>query len=91
MLRIDCPDCGTRDEIEFRYGGETHLSRPEPETDDAQWSDYLFNRKNPKGVLFERWCHSFGCGQWFNVARHTVTHEILQTYTMCEPKPEIKQ
>jgi len=91
MLRIDCPDCGTRDEIEFRYGGETNLSRPEPEMDDAQWSDYLFNRKNPKGVLFERWCHSFGCGQWFNVARHTVTHEILQTYAMGEPEPEIKQ
>jgi len=91
MLRIDCPYCGTRDEIEFRYGGESHLSRPQPEVDDAQWSDYLFNRKNPKGVFFERWCHSFGCGQWFNATRHTVTHEILQTYVMGEPEPEIKQ
>ena len=91
MLRIDCPYCGIRDEVEFRYGGESHLSRPQPEVDDVQWSDYLFNRKNTKGVLFERWCHSYGCGQWFNVARNTVTHEILKTYVMGEPKPEIKQ
>ena len=45
---------------------------------DAEWADYLFNRDNPKGIHYERWCHSYGCGRWFNVARHTVTHEILE-------------
>ena len=29
MLRIECPWCGTRDEPEFAYGGESHISRPQ--------------------------------------------------------------
>ena len=87
MLRIDCPWCGTRDEIEFSYGGEAHLTRPAIEASDASWADYLFNRENPKGVHFERWMHSYGCRRWFNVARHTVTHEIHAVYEMGLPKP----
>ena len=46
---------------------------------------YPFFRSNPKGEHAERWCHSFGCGQWFNVSRNTVTHEVLATYAMGEP------
>jgi len=30
-----------------------------------------------------------GCGQWFNVARDTVTHEIRKVYAMGEPRPEV--
>ena len=58
---------------------------------DEQWGDYLFMRKNPKGVHFERWVHSRGCRQWFNVARHTVTHEIIKVYKMGEPAPKLEQ
>jgi sarcosine oxidase subunit delta len=47
----------------------------------------LFFRDNPKGVLRERWRHAYGCGQWFNIARNTMTHEILSVYGMCEPAP----
>ena len=25
MLLIDCPHCGPRNEVEFRYGGEAHV------------------------------------------------------------------
>ncbi len=89
MLRIPCPDCGTRDEDEFHCGGDSHVIRPGPEVSDAEWSDYLFNQKNPKGMHYERWCHVFGCGQWFNVARDTVTHEIYAVYRMGEAAPEI--
>ena len=35
---------------------------------------YLFIRRNPRGMHHERWCHTYGCGQWFNLWRHTVTH-----------------
>jgi len=28
MLRIECPWCGLRDEPEFTYGGESHITRP---------------------------------------------------------------
>jgi sarcosine oxidase subunit delta len=50
-------------------------------------AEYLFCRSNPEGEQAERWCHSFGCGQWFNVVRNTVTHEIVATYAMGERRP----
>jgi len=89
MLQISCPYCGCRDELEFSFGGESHVIRPPLDSSDAEWSDYLFNRKNPKGIHYERWIHSYGCGRWFNVARDTVTHEIHATYKMGEPKPDL--
>jgi len=90
MLRIPCPYCGTRDETEFRFGGEAHVDRPGLEVSDAEWADYLFNRENPKGLHFERWFHTYGCRQWFNVVRDTVTHEFHAVYKMGEPKPDPK-
>jgi heterotetrameric sarcosine oxidase delta subunit len=91
MLLIPCPWCGPRNEMEFAYGHEGHIARPpEPEAiSDAQWGDYLFMRKNPKGVMYERWVHARGCRRWFNVARHTVTHEILAVYKMGDPEPDL--
>lgn len=89
MLRIACPYCGTRDETEFTFGGEAHIERPAPEASDAEWAEYLVNRDNPKGLHFERWCHAFGCGQWFNVARDTVTHDIYLVYKMGQSKPDL--
>lgn len=91
MLLIHCPHCGPRAEIEFAYGHEAHIARPtdQDELSDAAWGDYVFMRKNPKGVHFERWVHARGCRRWFNVARHTVTHEILAVYRMGDPPPAI--
>jgi sarcosine oxidase subunit delta len=86
MLLIDCPWCGKRDETEFSYGGEAHIARP-TDTDklsDAAWADYVFLRSNPKGVHRERWFHVHGCRKWFNVARDTVSHEIVAVYKMGE-------
>ena len=92
MLLIRCPWCGAREEAEFSCGGETHVVRPaEPEKlSDAEWGDYVFFKRNPKGVHYERWLHAAGCRRWFNVARSTVTHEIFATYKPGEPKPEIE-
>jgi sarcosine oxidase subunit delta len=87
MMYIACPWCGIRDESEFLCGGTSHIARPELDASDVAWGGYLYFRDNPKGVLRERWRHMFGCGQWFNVARHTVTHEIIAIYTMSEPAP----
>lgn len=93
MLKIDCPFCGPRDEAEFRCGGESHIQRPGPHNDvsDAQWADYLYMRQNPLGWHFERWLHAAGCRQWFNLARHTTTHEIRTVYAMTAPKPQITE
>ena len=82
MLLIDCPWCGKRDETEFSYGGEAHIARP-PDPDkisDEAWADYVFLRINPKGVHRELWFHTHGCRRWFNVARHTVTQQIVTVY-----------
>ena len=90
MLLIPCPWCGHRDESEFTCGGEAHIQRPpDPAAlDDAEWADYVFMRTNPKGRHRERWCHSHGCGRWFNVERHTVTHDIVAVYRMGETPPD---
>ena len=93
MLEIHCPWCGPRAEIEFRCGGEGHIARPTPhhEVSDTAWANYLFYRENPKGVHFERWAHIHGCGQWFNIARDTVSHRVLAVYGIAETKPEINE
>jgi sarcosine oxidase subunit delta len=78
-----------RDETEFAYGGEAHLSRPAQGSTDSEWTGYLFMRRNPKGLLAERWQHARGCRQWFNVVRDNVTHEIRAVYRNDESKPAL--
>jgi sarcosine oxidase subunit delta len=90
VLIINCPHCGPRDEIEFACGGESHIARPGPPENvtDAQWGDYLYFRRNVKGISHERWLHRYGCGQWFHVARDTVTHRLSAVYGITEPPPD---
>ena len=84
MLEIKCPYCGPRDEEEFSCGGEAHIARPlsENSLSDKDFADYLFYRDNPKGLFLERWRHTAGCRRWFNIARDTHTHHILEIYPM---------
>lgn len=89
MLLIECPWCGSRDEVEFHCGGESHIVRPGEDATDAAWSQYLFFRTNTKGVNFERWHHAYGCRRWFNIARDTTSHAILASYPMGAAKPEV--
>ena len=91
MLLITCPHCGPREESEFSCGGEAHIARPLAENSltDAEFADYLFLRDNSKGIFLERWRHVAGCRRWFNMARDTVTHEIVEIYPMgSTPKSE---
>jgi sarcosine oxidase, subunit delta len=88
VLRLRCPYCGERDEPEFTFGGPGHRTRPASDVDDATWTEYLFARDNPAGLHFERWLHAYGCGRWFNVARNTLTHEILAVYEMGDARPQ---
>ena len=89
MLLIDCPWCGSRAESEFTCGGEGGIVRPTAtETlSDEQLGDYLFMRKNPKGVHFEQWRHSSGCGRWFNALRDTVSYRFEAVWKIGEPVP----
>jgi heterotetrameric sarcosine oxidase delta subunit len=75
MLRINCPHCGVRDEIEFRYKGEA-VARPAPDAGEQAFVAYVYQRANPAGWHVEWWLHQAGCRRVLKVARHTVTHEI---------------
>ncbi|MGJ5749022.1 sarcosine oxidase subunit alpha [Streptomyces puniciscabiei] len=90
MLLISCPWCGPRDEAEFHYGGQAHVSYPEDPAalTDEEWARYLFFRDNPKGPFAERWSHAAGCRKWFNAVRDTSTNEILAVYKVGESRPE---
>ncbi len=81
MLLIKCPWCGKRDETEFSYGGEADIVRPPvpDDLDDKQWADYLFMRKNTRGLHKEQWQHSQGCRRWFVIERDTVTYHINES------------
>ena len=90
MLLIPCPWCGHRPELEFSYAGEAHLVRA-PElapTDDAAWTDFLFVRRNPKGVHAERWRHAHGCARFFNLLRDTRDDRILAAYRVGEVRSD---
>ena len=87
MFVIHCPYCEeSREEEEFSYAGEAHIARPlDPEAlTDEQWGDYLFFRKNTRGLHHEMWFHAAGCRRFFNVSRNTVSYEIVESYKVGE-------
>jgi sarcosine oxidase, subunit delta len=87
MMQIECLFCGQRDETEFTYGGEAHVSRPGLAASDSEWADYLYFRDNIKGVHAERWRHARGCGQWFIAMRNTTTHRFHAYYRITDARP----
>lgn len=76
MLRITCPHCGVRDEVEFRYRGDASVQRPLADADAAAFVAYVYERDNPRGWHHEWWYHAAGCRQYLQLWRHTVTHTI---------------
>jgi sarcosine oxidase subunit delta len=89
MLLIECPYCGERPELEFVYGGQAHIARSKSpaELSAQQWTDYLYQRDNVKGVHAERWRHTHGCGRFFNALRDTTTDHFITTYKAGEQRP----
>ena len=77
-MRIPCPYCGLRSHEEFVYYGDATLHRPDPAAPEAEaaFNDYVYIRENPAGAHRELWHHAFGCGQWIEVRRDTLTHRI---------------
>ena len=91
MLLIRCPYCGPRPEIEFAYGGEAHIARPQNPAllDDEQWAEFLFLRSNAKGLHYERWRHIHGCARFFNAVRDTLSDRFFMTYEIGQPRPDL--
>ncbi|WP_149537264.1 sarcosine oxidase subunit delta [Siccirubricoccus phaeus] len=75
-MRIPCPFCGPRDEVEFTWRGDASVQRPAAEAGVEAFHDYVYLRRNPRGWTQEWWQHSAGCRAWLRVERHTMTHEI---------------
>jgi sarcosine oxidase, subunit delta len=89
MFVIHCPHCQeTREEEEFHYEGEAFIARPaSPESEsDANWGDYLFARKNPKGWHWEMWNHATGCRKILVMKRNTANHQIAGTWTLSDAR-----
>lgn len=87
MFLIYCPHCEeNRSEEEFHPSGEAHIKRPlDPmNTSDEEWGDYLFFRKNPRGLHKELWQHTVGCRKYFNIYRNTASYEIIESYKIGE-------
>lgn len=76
MLRIPCPYCGVRDEVEFRYRGDASVVRPAGDAAPEAFLAYVYERANPQGWHLEWWLHAGGCRQLLKVVRHTGTHAI---------------
>jgi len=87
MLRISCPHCGLRDEIEFRYRGDATRTRPDLAAGPGAFGAYVFERANPRGWHAEWWLHVGGCRALLKVVRHTVTHEIA---AVLSPEDEVQ-
>ena len=93
MLLIHCPYCEeTLPEVEFTYAGEAHIARPtnSEEMTDAEWAQFVFMRKNTKGLYAERWWHAAGCRKFFNMLRNTATDEIHAVYQIGKKPPKVK-
>ena len=94
MLYVFCPHCQEyRGEEEFHAKGQAHLARPsDPENcSDQQWGEYLYFRKNPRGLHHEMWYHAAGCRKFFNLTRDTVSYEIQEVYLMGETPQHMSQ
>lgn len=83
MQVFTCPFCGPRGESEFHFIGDYPTPRPDGFTSVAPevWSDYLYNRNNPKGVARELWMH-MACHEIFRMDRDTVTHEVDDVFAL---------
>ena len=91
MFYIYCPHCREhREEEEFHAKGQAHIARPaDPDNcTDEEWANYVFFRKNPRGLHHELWYHSTGCRKFFNVTRDTVSYEIKEVYKIGE-QPQV--
>ena len=80
MLRIACPWCGERDEIEFRYRGDAGIVRPDGNAELGAFTAFVYERGNDHGWHSEWWLHVGGCRRLLKVERHTLSHVIRSVH-----------
>jgi methylglutamate dehydrogenase subunit B len=74
-FHIECPNCGSRTQDEFWFGGEPRLDVPEASPQRVYEAAWL--SANVAGPTQERWFHFAGCRRWLTVRRDTRTNEVL--------------
>ena len=85
-FQIECPNCGRRPVSELHHAGSVQ-TRPDPTAGAEEWTDYLYNKPNIRGMQIEWWYHRSGCKLWFIAERDTRTNEVLTTRRY-EPREE---
>ncbi|MGX1741179.1 sarcosine oxidase subunit delta [Bosea sp. NPDC055353] len=80
MKIMNCPMNGPRNISEFACFGPVHAPLDVDAASDAEWSHYLFHHENKAGVIREWWRHT-PSNYFFIAERHTVTDEIVATYS----------
>jgi len=91
VLRIPCPWCGVRDEVEFRYRGDASRARPAADASLDEFTAYVYARDNPLGWHLEWWLHVGGCRRLLKVERHTLSHEIRWSGSAGESPPRAQE
>lgn len=89
MKIMNCPVNGPRNISEFTCFGPVHAVEAQS-VSDSDWCHYLFYQENKAGVIREWWRHT-PSNTFFIAERHTVTDEIVATYSPSElPRIESK-
>lgn len=90
MRLMECPWCGFRDEVEFRFAGSFDPDA-EPAVDGANAAlalDPPVTTPRVRMLRHERWSHQAGCRRWFNVVRDVSAGEIMAIYPMGVAPPD---
>ena len=86
-MRIDCPNCGSRDRREFQYlGAAVLMDRPAPDAGEQAFVEYVYFRENPAGAHRELWLHEMGCRSWIVAERNMGSHEFALTRLAADVK-----
>jgi len=74
-FQITCPNCGVRPVWEFHYAGPVAV-RPDSNADAREWTAYLYDKPNIRGMQTEWWIHRSACKAWMIVERDTNTNTV---------------
>jgi heterotetrameric sarcosine oxidase delta subunit len=73
---IECPNCGSRNTAEFRFGGEV-VAYPEHGIETCYENvERVWMRENVRGRQIERWFHLAGCRRWVTLERDTLSNSL---------------
>ncbi len=76
VLRVECPNCGYRDGLEFTFIREAPATDRPWEAGIVEWRRYLYFGRNTDGWTREQWLHGGGCGRYLTIERNRSTNAL---------------